>query len=1598
MKSFFMNKSADGGRRAFRAVGLIAIVAVCIALMAVLTSCNEEEVCTNHTYGEWTVKREASCTIPGLKTRTCTTCTQTESENIPMKGHTEQTVNAVPASCSAEGHTAYIKCADCGTFITYPNTISRTEHIPVTVVVVEPTCQSEGRKNTYCGECGQTLTTGEGIPTTAHTPTIWAGEEATCTKDGYTDGSRCAVCNTVLKDRVRIPALEHNAVTDSGYAASCERDGLTDGSHCDVCKEIIVEQQVIPATGHTRVTISGTAATCTKEGVSDAVVCSGCGTTLVASVTLEKTAHTEVYDSGYAATCTQNGMTDGKHCSACGVVTVAQEIIVAKGHEFTQRTGYAPTCTTEGKSDYIKCKYCTTYQVEPQTIPATGHLHVLTETVAAACERTGYYLYLCSTCGNRKTETIPATGHTVVIDAARPATTTETGLSEGSHCGVCQFVIVKQTTVPRLVEYIVTVENASMGSVNTVGSVMAPGEKITLIATPSEGYGFLGWYYQDGQCASTDATVIFEAFDPDKAFAQFNSVEARFYPMIQLDIVPNQSGIIINGAGYYDTGDVAELSVELTAHYRIEGWYVDGVRISTSDTCQVRVGESAMNIEVKFYVAYHLELQYDDTYGKVEFTTSNIAEDGFVFEGERVRVQVTPDAAYHFLGFYHGDTLLSSQTTYTFTMPSADYRIEAKFEERTFVLHSLSITGGANPTGSGSYTAGTEVTVSASHINGWRFVGWLDAETQTVLSDALSYTFEMPATNLTLYAVYEEELYRLNIITNYKEITIPSPDRDFRYGNTYTLSAPNLTDYYFVGWYVNGEFLGQNHTYTVTFTSDIRAEARYAKYYGVSATVSHNGVAEMNAPVRAYAGEEVFFEIQNYDTGYRFLGWYIGDTQFTNELSFSAQMPEGDVAIEARFAKLYHITVVESKPDAASYRAPETAIAGEMVTVKVTSVKSGYEFRGWHIDATHNTSSREYTFTMPEGDVLIELELIKKVKYTLTSNYEGYSVSYHLPTYEGDSAWIELSMRLDESLRFDGYYINGVCVEAGTRYEFVAGDEDVEIVLMFTEFFYVRVWSETEPFGAYAESEWNTAGSTVRLYADDPGEDYVFRGWYTGNMECISTELEYTFEMPRETIYIYALYARVYTASVSTNAPSPTLIPGDYRVPSGDGLTLTVEEILEGGGYYFDGWYLDGEFVSTATTYTFFLPPYDVSIEARYIRRYTVTVEHPLSVNIAGMGYYMPGETVFLTVSDAGETFYGWYNGDELISKDATITFTMPEQDVALRAVYMDRWDGSIANAFAGGDGTVGSPYLIATGAQLARLASLINDTTDNAYYNKYYRLISDIDLASINWTPIGTMLDSSGNAQTTRAFQGNFDGNGYTIYNMSISSVKGPQYRYIGLFGCAYYATIYDLNLVGAKITSSNTNDTLNLGALAGRADYSSILRCSVDCTISCTYSIQKDMYVGGIVGRSYTATISDCVVSGTVSMINKEYYNIYLGGVVGYADDVDVIRCVSSTICYAQTRKTPCAGGLVGYMQNGSKIQNCLSIGSGESYSSGNYEPYASKICAYIKDSASTYTNCHTSVTYTEAFFTSTLGFSAAVWDFSHVSEGKLPTLIQN
>lgn len=155
------------------------------------------------------------------------------------------------------------------------------------------------------------------------------------------------------------------------------------------------------------------------------------------------------------ATCTENGYTGDTYCNDCGVLVFLGKNIKAPGHDYKNVAEVPATCVAEGTAATQQCKRCD-YIVPAQSLPTdpNNHANIVKDVaVAPTCTETG--LTEGSHCGDCNKiliaqEVVSSTNHTEVIDPAVAATCTETGLTEGSHCSVCNKILVAQKTVSAL--------------------------------------------------------------------------------------------------------------------------------------------------------------------------------------------------------------------------------------------------------------------------------------------------------------------------------------------------------------------------------------------------------------------------------------------------------------------------------------------------------------------------------------------------------------------------------------------------------------------------------------------------------------------------------------------------------------------------------------------------------------------------------------------------------------------------------------------------------------------------------------------------------------------------------------------------------------------------------------------------------------------------------------------------------------------------------------------------------------------------------------------------------------------------------------------
>lgn len=141
-------------------------------------------------------------------------------------------------------------------------------------------------------------------------------------------------------------------------------------------------------------------------------------------------ANTEPIGTPSGATCTEDGITAGLKCSDCDEVLEAQQTITAPGH--------IDVNPADSKCDTCGTNLC------------TEHVWVQGEVITEGnCTIDRVVSQVCNNCGEPGENIVTtAPGHTPVTDPAEEATCTKTGLTEGTHCGECNEIIVAQEVVP----------------------------------------------------------------------------------------------------------------------------------------------------------------------------------------------------------------------------------------------------------------------------------------------------------------------------------------------------------------------------------------------------------------------------------------------------------------------------------------------------------------------------------------------------------------------------------------------------------------------------------------------------------------------------------------------------------------------------------------------------------------------------------------------------------------------------------------------------------------------------------------------------------------------------------------------------------------------------------------------------------------------------------------------------------------------------------------------------------------------------------------------------------------------------------------------
>lgn len=277
----------------------------------------------------------------------------------------------------------------------------------------------------------------------------------------------------------------------------------------------------------------------------------------------------------------------------------------------------------------------------------------------------------------------------------------------------------------------------------------------------------------------------------------------------------------------------------------------------------------------------------------------------------------------------------------------------------------------------------------------------------------------------------------------------------------------------------------------------------------------------------------------------------------------------------------------------------------------------------------------------------------------------------------------------------------------------------------------------------------------------------------------------------------------------------------------------------------------------------------------------------PAASELEGTGYRPANmdETYTITLAEGGTVTYQ--------GEDTAATFTAEED------VYVDDTNKN----FDSGDGTKENPFLIMNARQLDNVRKYLQGIPERSLDFCYFKIGRDIDLTEyygetwaeqgwtedMGWMPLGWLSSTS-----KEIFNGNLDGQGYTITGLKINSDED----YMGLFGRIAAETgeedsgvIRNLNVEAPEVwgyTGGNTSYSGRVGVIAGQTNSGAVIdNCSVNGGfVRGGAEDTPTRAVGGIVGYIGTSTkgITNCTITNLDVTVTSREDNPAVHLVAGY------------------------------------------------------------------------------------------------------------------
>ncbi|MCL2413808.1 MAG: InlB B-repeat-containing protein [Bacteroidales bacterium] len=804
--------------------------------------------------------------------------------------------------------------------------------------------------------------------------------------------------------------------------------------------------------------------------------------------------------------------------------------------------------------------------------------------------------------------------------------------------------------------------NPSVGGTVTGGGRYTFGTSVTVTATPSTGYNFIGWTENDTS-VSANASYEFTATGNRNLVANF---ELQQFTVTARPNNPAYGVVAIAGGNYgpFDYGTQINVTAATTADYVFVNW-IDrgsGAIVSVTENFTYTVTKNTALVANFMPVdLYFVNLVANPDGGGI--TTGS----GYYTQNTNVQIVAIPSIGYDFVNWTMNGAVVSTTADYNFDVVE-DVTLVANFTLQTYtVAVSANPLAGGSAVGGGIYNYGDNVTVIATPSTGYTFANWTKNGVQ--VSTVANYTFTA-IEDVTLVANFELQQFAVTVRPNnpaYGVVNILGGNYGpFNYGTQIDITATTISgDYIFVNWtdHTSGAIVSvtENFTYTVTKNTALVANFMPIDRYFVNLVVSPVGGGTVTGS-GYYTQDSNAIIVATPSIGYDFVGWTNGSDTVTTNLSYSFNVIENVTFVANFMLQKCTVSITASPVDGGSVTGDGVYNYGDNVTVTATP-NVGYQFVNWTILGAQVSTDPNYTFTAIENvDLIANFTLeVYTVAVSASPSTGGNVTGGGLYTY-GTS--VTVTATPSTGYNFVGWTENGVSVSTNANYQFTVTENRNLVANFELQNYTVTLRPNNPAYGMVAITGGSYGplnyGTQINITATTVAGLYVFVNWTEhGSGAIVSTTESFTYTVTGNASLI-ANFMPIdhYFVNVVTNPVRAGVVPdGAYYA---DGTNITVST-TPNTGYDFVNWTINGVVVSTTADYNFDVVE-NVTLVANFtLQTYTVSVSANPSVGgtVTGGGRYTFGTSVTVTATPStGYNFIGWTENGTSVSTNASYEFT----------------------------------------------------------------------------------------------------------------------------------------------------------------------------------------------------------------------------------------------------------------------------------------------------------------------------------------------------